>query len=229
MAKELPPQEPPKLGKRVKNLAGAVGRVASAAVHRQPIKVRNAERDRRIAVCHSNVCGAYNRRSDQCNHCGCYIAEKAKYATEMCGEMEVAKEEDKGGKDWWTGETREGKPVPAPKAAKAPNATATEQVATDPKQLYVTGVMLLAREPELRMVLPSNGELVKKFNEYHQATAGGCTNCRRNSFIRAFELAIAHDFKKGGYDFIEKVRSMFPNSMYISAPSPTSWDIILKR
>ena len=225
-----PPDKLPSLGKRAKNFAGAVGRVGKASVSGRPVLVRNAERDRRISVCESNKCGAYNKEKGACNWCGCFIKEKARWATEECGEMEVAKEKDTEGKDWWTGETR-GAPVqkvsrPAPAPPKA-----TRQVAAGNNSLYVTGKQMLENEARLRMVLPVKGELVKRFNEYHAAVNDpkGCTNCRKNSFLRSFEMALSYDFKSEGVELIQKVREMFPSSKYISAPSPTNWDVILKR
>ena len=82
------------------------------------------------------------------------------------------------------------------------------------------------------MILPTNGELVKKFNEYHvaQSQPGGCNSCRKNGFARSFEMAIGHDFhKQGKKELVEKVRALYPNSTYISAPSVISWDDLISR
>ena len=227
-----PPKKLPPLHKRARNLAKAAGRVGKAKLNKRPVLVRNAERDRRISVCEKNECGAYNKEAGACNWCGCPIKEKARWATEECGEMEIAKETNSGGKDWWTGELRELKvPKNTPKPQPPKNTVAHSQVARANNSLYVTGKQLLEAEAQLRRVLPVKGELVKRFNEYHEAVnnPSGCTNCRKNSFLRSFEMAISYDFKGEGVGLIEKVRELFPSSKYISAPSPTNWDVILKR
>jgi hypothetical protein len=246
-----PPKKLPSIGTRAKNALGAAGRVGKAVATGEDVFVSNAERDKRIAICESNKCGAYNKKSKACNWCGCFINQKAKFATEECGEAELARRYGRAGRDHWTGETVAPAEIPIkrnPADKTAVIKTAKEekppeeekpviwkprqpQVAGTRMTTYVTGRQLLDNETELRMILPPKGETVKKFNDYHEANnkPGGCTSCRRNSFIRAIEIAISNDFNNEGTDLVEKVRNVFPDSKYISAPSPTTWDTLLAR
>jgi len=240
-----PPKDVPSVTSQAKNLAGAIGRVGAAAITGGRVLVSNAEADARVAICESNQCGAFNKQKRACNWCGCFINQKAKFATEICGEAEFAARNNKTGYNWWTGETV--KPTattptptqptvtlatiqPAPQPSE-PTPPPKPQVAVPDTSMYVTGKQLLEKEAQLRLVLPTNGETVKKFNEYHQAIANpaGCTSCRRNGFLRAIELAIHTDFVNEGTGLVEKVKSVFPTSKYISAPSPVTWETLLKR
>jgi hypothetical protein len=241
----IPPDDVPSLTSQAKNLAGAIGRVGAAAATGGRVLVSNDEVAARIAICESNECGAFNRQKRACNWCGCFINQKAKFATEICGEAEFAKHNNKTGYNWWTGETVKPSTATTPitkTAPVAPTQSSTQQpthtpdpikpqVEVNTSSLYVTGKQLLEYEVQLRAILPTNGETVKRFNEYHQAinSPTGCTSCRRNGFLRAIELAIHNDFVNEGTKLVEKVKDVFPQSKYISAPSPTTWDTLLKR
>jgi hypothetical protein len=223
------PQKPPSLLKRAKNVAGAAGRIGKAAITGDTVRVDDATRIKRLAVCESNKCGAFNKKSRVCNWCGCFMNEKAKYATEICGEREHAEENNIRGTDWW-----EGTIVNAnvkEKTTQAPNPQQAKAFELSKDARYITGAKFLEKEAQLRMLFPTNGELVKKFNEYHiaQSAPGGCSSCRRNGFARSFEMAIGHDFHKQGKELVEKVRALYPNSEYISAPSILSWDDLISR
>lgn len=241
-----PPDETPSITSQAKHLAGAIGRVGVAAITGGRVMVSNTEADNRVAICESNACGAFNRQKRTCNWCGCFINQKTKFATEVCGEAEFAARNNKTGYNWWTGETIKPSTLPlAPAQVRQEPSTSAESVSQQPTQpdkpvthvdtnsnpMYVTGKQLLEQEAQLRLILPTTGETVKKFNEYHQAISNpaGCSSCRRNGFLRAIELAIHKDFQSEGPELVEKVRNVFPGSKYISAPSPIAWDILLKR
>jgi hypothetical protein len=228
---QQPPKQAPSLLNRAKHLAGAAGRIGKAAASGDAVKVDNDTRNKRITICESNECGAFNKKERLCNWCGCFINQKAKFATEICGEREIAEQEGTAGYDWWEAQAVNSKgKVEAPKAQE-PAPQRTKRFATAGNTHYITGAKLLEQESDLRMVLPTNGELVKKFNEYHvaQSQPGGCSGCRKNSFGRAFETALSTDFVKQGTELVEKVKAVYPESLYISAPSPITWDELMKR
>jgi hypothetical protein len=224
------PEKPPALLKRAKNLAGAAGRIGKAAITGDTVRVDDATRIKRLSICESNKCGAFNKKTRVCNWCGCFMNEKAKYATEICGEREHAEENNIRGTDWWTGIVINANVKE--KTAEAPKPQQAKQFDRNSDERYITGAKFLEKEAQLRMIFPTDGELVKKFNEFHTAESapGGCSSCRKNGFSRSFELAIGHDFnKQGKKELVEKVRALYPNSKYISAPSIISWEDLISR
>ena len=70
----------PGLLQQAGNLAGAVGRVVSAVVHGEKIRVSPEERDRRWALCMT----CPNLVNDRCKLCGCSFRAKIELATERC-------------------------------------------------------------------------------------------------------------------------------------------------
>lgn len=74
--------EPAGIIQQAQNAVGALGRVASAAIHGQAITVSQEEQERRLAICVSNVCGQY--ADGKCKVCGCVAKWKAKIASEKC-------------------------------------------------------------------------------------------------------------------------------------------------
>jgi len=78
---EATPSYPP-LWREAANLAGSVGRMASAAFHHQKIVVDQAEHRRRLAICHA--CDRYVKKDDRCSVCGCRASWKARLAKDHC-------------------------------------------------------------------------------------------------------------------------------------------------
>jgi len=74
----------PGLGRLAKNFSGAVKRAAVAAVKGDQVYVDDLTKESRLAIC--NMCEL--RVGSRCSHpdCGCFLAEKTKYATEECPE-----------------------------------------------------------------------------------------------------------------------------------------------
>lgn len=70
----------PSLVTQLGNAVAAVGRVAEAAVHGEPIVVSTAEYDRRMAIC--ETCEAYDPSLVRCKDCGCFLQLKARLTTE---------------------------------------------------------------------------------------------------------------------------------------------------
>lgn len=70
----------PPAAQRAGNALAAAGRLAKAAVTRQPIQVGAAEQARRLAIC--QACEHF--AGDLCRLCGCVGSWKARLATEAC-------------------------------------------------------------------------------------------------------------------------------------------------
>ena len=80
-----PATEYPSLWTQATNAAGALGRVAGAVLAGEPVRVDQAEYDRRLAVCRG--CEKYDSSRAACTVCGCQMAGvvgKASLATEVC-------------------------------------------------------------------------------------------------------------------------------------------------
>lgn len=80
-ATETEPALPP-LGARIGNARRAAQRVLGRALRGQPLRVSSDEARRRLAVCAS--CNSYRASDKTCAECGCYIAAKARLASEQC-------------------------------------------------------------------------------------------------------------------------------------------------
>jgi len=76
----------PSPARRVLNFTRAAARRAEALLRRQPVNVAEEERQRRLAVC--AACPLLLLPSRRCRHpdCGCWVEEKAGWATEECPE-----------------------------------------------------------------------------------------------------------------------------------------------
>jgi hypothetical protein len=70
----------PTLLEQAGNALGAVGRVATAVMHGEPVKVSPEERDRRWGLCMTCV----NLVDDRCKLCGCHFRPKIELAPERC-------------------------------------------------------------------------------------------------------------------------------------------------
>ena len=84
---KFPPATPvpmtgPSLFQKAKNLGGAVARVADAAIHHQPIRVTDQEKEARMTVCRG--CEFFNATKGTCLKCGCVTRFKTALATEHC-------------------------------------------------------------------------------------------------------------------------------------------------
>ncbi len=66
------------------NLAKAAAKAATTAVRGGHVLADEDVVQRRVAVCRSGECDRYVRDSDRCAECGCFVAPKAKLATEDC-------------------------------------------------------------------------------------------------------------------------------------------------
>lgn len=80
------PAEPPDLVNypplvdQLKNVMEAAARFA-----RNKCKtVDQAELDRRLEICRSNICGLYEADGERCRSCGCFMNLKARAASEHC-------------------------------------------------------------------------------------------------------------------------------------------------
>jgi hypothetical protein len=72
----------PSVARQALNLAGAVGRVAGAAVTGNAVTVSDQEQDRRLALCRD--CERFNAGQGRCRECGCLAKFKAMLKTERC-------------------------------------------------------------------------------------------------------------------------------------------------
>lgn len=78
---------PPTRTAKVKHAAQAVGRVMKAAARREPIRVSEEDRDRRLSIC--RACEYWNEGGNiglgECTHAGCGCTRfKHGLATETC-------------------------------------------------------------------------------------------------------------------------------------------------
>lgn len=76
-----PPVRYPPIARQAANLAGAVGRVVSAVVNGEPVRVAAEVLERRRAIC--LTCEFHDRERGRCTKCGCGGA-KLELATEQC-------------------------------------------------------------------------------------------------------------------------------------------------
>jgi len=81
MTTETEPALPP-LMTRIGNARQAARRVLGRALRGQPLRVSSDEARRRLAICAS--CSSYRASDKTCAECGCYIAAKARLASEQC-------------------------------------------------------------------------------------------------------------------------------------------------
>jgi len=66
------------------NLFKAAGRVAHQALRGGHVLATDEVTLARLAVCRAGRCGQYLKDRDRCVDCGCFVAAKAKLATETC-------------------------------------------------------------------------------------------------------------------------------------------------
>ena len=72
----------PTLFKQAKSAIQAVGSVASAIVHNEPVSVSTEEQDRRLAICHS--CEFWDSGQSRCSKCGCFGRFKTWLVSQKC-------------------------------------------------------------------------------------------------------------------------------------------------
>lgn len=68
--------------KYLKNASAALWRVVRAWFSRKPVAVSDQTRDERLLVC--ETCPFFDRETEQCDLCGCFVELKAALATEKC-------------------------------------------------------------------------------------------------------------------------------------------------
>lgn len=76
--------EYPSIRQQAANAMSAAGRAIVAVATCQPVRVPEAEHERRHSLCRSNTCGQYDAAQDRCRKCGCVANFKARLATENC-------------------------------------------------------------------------------------------------------------------------------------------------
>lgn len=83
MVKESAPRPGfPPLAVEAAHLAGAVARLALAALGRNPLLLSAAGRQARLAVCVG--CAAFHAASGRCRECGCQLKLKLALRSEAC-------------------------------------------------------------------------------------------------------------------------------------------------
>ncbi len=72
----------PSLATQAVNAVHAVGRIASAVIRHEPIKVSQEDHDHRMGIC--VTCDQYDPVQERCRSCACYMAVKPWLKTESC-------------------------------------------------------------------------------------------------------------------------------------------------
>lgn len=81
---EGPAKGYPSLAKQALNLAGSAARAAKAAAAGEQVMAEPAVRMKRLSVC--MTCPTYDPSQGRCRSCGCFVAMKARMASESCPE-----------------------------------------------------------------------------------------------------------------------------------------------
>lgn len=96
----------PPMYQQAQNFCGAVVRSTKSVVAGNPLKVTDATKEARQAICRSNKCGKYRGSDDRCGMCGCPISARGAITskTELFAESCVFN-------FWRAGEMASGEPV----------------------------------------------------------------------------------------------------------------------
>lgn len=196
------PKMPP-LAEQARNLAGAAGRVAQAALTGESIAAPRAVLERRRLIC--SRCSAYSAKQQRCAVCGCFIEAKARLATEKCPH------------DFW--EKPEGQP--------RFNQTFVRQARAAQQNIVCLNDFAKHRVALLALPWPAEARLRDAYKRLHSAMSG-CRSCKQARYTREFGDSLLHDLRKTPA-LIAPVRALMRGREYImSGNTPVAWDDISK-